>query len=172
MVCEEGQEACGSEDRSGPSSTPGFSWLPLPSTGSPTVCAAASQPLLEAAAGGDSKPGEVARQLLKVVWTYWPEEVPPRAVAVNVFSWRARNPGYVVRLLNPNTVKCYLDDAFTDVSLPSPTYPNLACCISLRSSGYYLLLATRGLLLAACYSRLATRCLRLAACYSLIATHY
>ncbi|KAL1529886.1 hypothetical protein AB1Y20_000815 [Prymnesium parvum] len=53
----------------------------------------------------------------RIIWSYWHSRAIPTAVAGNVFSWVARNPGWIVRLLNEKTVKCYLpEDQFADVA--------------------------------------------------------
>ena len=57
---------------------------------------------------------------VRVIWSYWHDEVPPAAIAANVFSWAAKNPGYVVRLLNQWTIRCYLEDSFGDIPPAAP----------------------------------------------------
>ncbi|KAL1521436.1 hypothetical protein AB1Y20_021100 [Prymnesium parvum] len=53
----------------------------------------------------------------RIIWSFWNTLAVPEAVATNVFTWSARNPTYVVRLLNAQSVACYLpDDTFADIA--------------------------------------------------------
>jgi len=52
-----------------------------------------------------------------VIWTYWDSpKVPPEVLSI-VYSWQLHSPEYQVRLLNRNTIKCYLDDDYPDVTV-------------------------------------------------------
>jgi hypothetical protein len=52
----------------------------------------------------------------QIIWSYWGSSSQlPSAVANVVRSWRDWNPDYQVRLLNPRSVRCYLDTDYEHV---------------------------------------------------------